>query len=161
MTQLKAIRAKCKECSGGSPKAVKYCPMDGVNSARCPLWPFRFGVGPRTAAKKYGREFLDPKAMPEPAIALESITQDAEDAAGLAAQRYAAHIATHKAIKSGRLVRPSQCQKCGSRRGVHAHHEDYAKPLLVRWLCPRCHVAQHPRTQSDAIFVGSLEKAAV
>lgn len=72
MTQLKAIRAKCMDCSG-TWKAVKFCTMDGVNSTRCALWPFRFGVSPKTARKHFGDRFLDPDAMPSAQEGLESV----------------------------------------------------------------------------------------
>ena len=62
---LVAIRKHCLDCSSGSIKEVKHCPCDGVHSTRCFLWPFRFGKRPKTAAKKYGAEFLDPAAMHE------------------------------------------------------------------------------------------------
>lgn len=39
---LKAIRAKCCECSSGSVAEVRKCSV--VN---CPLWPLRFGVRPK------------------------------------------------------------------------------------------------------------------
>lgn len=35
---LKAIRAKCIDCSGGNKAEVRLCP-----SKTCPLWPFRSG----------------------------------------------------------------------------------------------------------------------
>ena len=38
---VKAIRAFCMECSGGSYSEVKCCPM-----YKCPLFPFRFGKNP-------------------------------------------------------------------------------------------------------------------
>ena len=72
MTQLKAIRAKCLVCSG-TWKAVKWCTMDGVNSTRCELWPFRFGVSSKTARKHIGPQFLDPHAMPSAQSSLESL----------------------------------------------------------------------------------------
>lgn len=34
------------------------------------------------------------------------------------------------------------CEICG-RQDVHAHHEDYSKPLEVIWLCPICHKKWH------------------
>ena len=41
LTPLKAIRAKCLECSGGSPKEVRFCPAED-----CSLFPFRLGKNP-------------------------------------------------------------------------------------------------------------------
>lgn len=43
-----------------------------------------------------------------------------------------------KALKSGRLVR-QPCEVCGSTVKVQAHHDDYSKPLDVRWLCFKHH----------------------
>lgn len=48
----------------------------------------------------------------------------------------------HRAIARGELVRGS-CEGCGSTENVHGHHDDYAKPLDVCWLCPVCHAAVH------------------
>ena len=45
-----------------------------------------------------------------------------------------------KALRAGRLIRPAECSKCGdASKDVHGHHEDYAKPLDITWLCQRCH----------------------
>lgn len=54
----------------------------------------------------------------------------------------AAHNAVARAIKSGNLQR-SPCQMCGTENHVHAHHDDYSKPLEVMWLCPIHHRARH------------------
>ena len=43
------------------------------------------------------------------------------------------------AVKSGRIIKPTNCSKCGKLRKVTAHHNDYFKPLEVRWLCYECH----------------------
>lgn len=45
------------------------------------------------------------------------------------------------AIKKGKLIRQS-CEKCGAEK-TDAHHDDYAKPLEVRWLCRSHHIAWH------------------
>jgi hypothetical protein len=44
-------------------------------------------------------------------------------------------------IFSGRLIR-QPCEVCG-RSQVVAHHDDYAKPLEVRWLCISHHRLHH------------------
>lgn len=56
-------------------------------------------------------------------------------------EKVAAHNAVNHAIESGRLVR-QPCEVCGAEPG-HGHHDDYSKPLDVRWLCARCHAATH------------------
>ena len=55
-----------------------------------------------------------------------------------------------KAIRDGRLVRPTVCEQCG-REGIRieAAHADYARRLEVRWLCQSCHRQwdrQQPKT---------------
>jgi hypothetical protein len=47
------------------------------------------------------------------------------------------------AVRDGRLERPAACQRCGRPGKVEAHHLDYARPLEVQWLCPKCHHAHH------------------
>lgn len=51
-----------------------------------------------------------------------------------------------KAIKRGDLVRPEVCEQCGKPGNgakINAHHDDYEKPLDVRWLCVQCHKRHH------------------
>ena len=55
-----------------------------------------------------------------------------------------AHLKVYRAVKSGRLVRPSACSQCGrSDSAIHGHHDDYSRPLDVRWLCTWCHGELH------------------
>lgn len=53
-----------------------------------------------------------------------------------------AHHAVEEAIKRNKLFR-LPCEVCGSSEMVHAHHEDYTKPLDVRWLCVAHHREHH------------------
>lgn len=56
-------------------------------------------------------------------------------------RRSAAHNAVARAIRRGELSR-RPCEQCGAAKTV-AHHDDYNKPLEVRWLCQPCHVRHH------------------
>lgn len=56
-------------------------------------------------------------------------------------KKYRAHCVVGRAIKTGKLV-TEPCEVCGS-ENVHGHHDDYDKPLTVRWLCAEHHVAWH------------------
>lgn len=55
-------------------------------------------------------------------------------------ERGAATRAVAYAIKKGRLVR-MPCEACGEK--AEAHHDDYSKPLAVRWLCRPHHMQHH------------------
>jgi len=57
LSPLKSIRKYCIECSGGSPKEVKLCPIED-----CPFYPFRFGKNPNRAGiggKGFPKEFVE------------------------------------------------------------------------------------------------------
>jgi cytochrome c553 len=63
-------------------------------------------------------------------------------------EKLLAHNELKKAIKDGFIVRRYNCEVCGSEgRGskskIHAHHDDYSKPLDVVWLCAKCHKMVH------------------
>jgi hypothetical protein len=46
---------------------------------------------------------------------------------------------------AARRPNPSRpCEACGARK-ADRHHDDYAKPLEVRFLCRRCHIRHHAR----------------
>jgi hypothetical protein len=57
--------------------------------------------------------------------------------------KQAARQAVSNAIRDGKIFRPASCQQCSSGARLHAHHDDYSKPLDVRWLCVPCHEAAH------------------
>lgn len=48
---LKAIRANCLQCVGGSSNEVKLC-----TSKTCYLYPFRFGKNPYSKRREYTDE---------------------------------------------------------------------------------------------------------
>lgn len=55
----------------------------------------------------------------------------------------AAHVIFNSAIRAGEVSRPSRCSKCNAECIPHGHHDDYTKPLKVRWLCASCHTLWH------------------
>jgi hypothetical protein len=59
-----------------------------------------------------------------------------------------AHQIVSSAIRSGSLI-PQPCERCMRAINVHAHHEDYTKPLDVIWLCSTCHGARHREINED------------
>jgi hypothetical protein len=56
---------------------------------------------------------------------------------------YAAHVILGNAVKNKTIVRADSCSKCSSIYKVEGHHDDYTKPLEVRWLCEPCHKEWH------------------
>ena len=69
-------------------------------------------------------------------------------------KKRAQHI-VEKAVKKGVLVNPNKCESCESdnifkdgRSGIQAHHTDYDKPLVVNWLCQKCHHEWHKNNKA-------------
>jgi hypothetical protein len=56
-------------------------------------------------------------------------------------------------IKRGRLKR-GLCEVCGTDFAVHGHHDDYNRPLVVRWLCGVHHKEWHERNGPGANIEG-------
>ena len=52
-------------------------------------------------------------------------------------EKVRAHWKLNQAVRSGK-IKKQPCEICKDTI-VHAHHDDYTKPLDVRWLCPACH----------------------
>lgn len=57
------------------------------------------------------------------------------------------------AVLTGRVIKPSECQRCSAVPSrIEAHHHDYTKPLDVEWLCKPCHAkADQERRAACAI----------
>lgn len=61
-------------------------------------------------------------------------------------ERYRAHLKVRRALTAGKLA-AAPCEVCGTTT-VDAHHDDYSKPLDVRWLC-RAHHAEHHHRMAE------------
>ena len=56
-------------------------------------------------------------------------------------EKFKAHIAVQSACRSGKLKKQN-CLICGI-GNTHAHHDNYAVPLNVVWLCHVHHMERH------------------
>lgn len=54
---------------------------------------------------------------------------------------------TNYAVKTEKLIKGS-CEVCGTNENIHAHHEDYTKPLQIKWLCSPHHTEAHKKMLS-------------
>lgn len=57
--------------------------------------------------------------------------------------KYKARMKLGNAVRDGRIEK-YPCEVCGATK-VQAHHDDYSKPLIVRWLCFNCHKKHHEK----------------
>jgi hypothetical protein len=62
-----------------------------------------------------------------------------------------AHTAVSNAIRDGRLFK-QPCEVCFS-NDVEAHHDDYSKPLDVRWLCVKHHAEHHVKEREKVLLI--------
>lgn len=57
-----------------------------------------------------------------------------------------ARKALNHAVAAGKII-PQPCEKCGKEK-AQGHHDDYSKPLSVRWWCAKCHSKHHNQKHS-------------
>lgn len=57
---------------------------------------------------------------------------------------------TQNAIVAGKLIK-QPCEICGNTES-QAHHDDYSKPLDVRWLCIKHHNEWHIKQREDKLW---------
>ena len=56
-------------------------------------------------------------------------------------EKHTAHKKLNAAVRHGKITQ-LPCEKCGDLR-THGHHDDYSKPLSVRWICAKHHKELH------------------
>jgi predicted RNase H-like nuclease (RuvC/YqgF family) len=57
--------------------------------------------------------------------------------------------------------KPDTCSKCGKKfdsQNIHAHHEDYKKPLDIVWVCRSCHMKIHVLMREKNVESNNLHK---
>jgi hypothetical protein len=80
-----------------------------------------------------------------------------------------------KAVREGKITRPSVCSECGETKKIDGHHEQYENALMVFWLCHKCHIRRHmlskkPKrvrfvfefnTEKEATIIDTLKKVRI
>lgn len=64
---------------------------------------------------------------------------------------FKARGAVTRAVRSGKLKRPDICEICKKEARIYGHHDDYTKPLDVKWLCQPCHSSLHQDLRREAL----------
>lgn len=116
------LLGKCKECTKADARAVRKNKIEYYREYDSK----RFREDPARRAYVFARAPGYRKDNPE---------------------KYRAHSLVNSAINCGRLKK-KPCERCGSLL-VHGHHEDYAKPLEVIWLCAIHHAERHKEIDAE------------
>lgn len=95
-------------------------------------------TGPLTAVDRR-RKFCSEKCQ-RTAAAASLRRRQAEHRARFP-QREVARQTLKNAILLGKIRRCTRCEECGEKAFTEGHHDDYAKPLFVTWLCRTCHAS--------------------
>lgn len=117
---------KCKECSKADT-AVRFA----QKMATDPIFQIVEGARQRAKSEKQRREGKAARAKPETTRGWRKRNPE----------KVRCHSAVARALRKGTLEK-QPCEECG-KTAVHAHHDDYTKPLEVRWLCAKHHGETH------------------
>ena len=65
-----------------------------------------------------------------------------------------ANSAVSGAMRLGLITPATECENCGIEKKTVGHHDDYRKPVDVRWLCQKCHMTWHATNGSGLLPKG-------
>lgn len=143
---------KCRVCGEEKPLMDFYSRTNGSLQRECKACWSAYVRANRLVKVDYYREYDRARAnLPHRVDARKRYSQtDQGKANGNRAKREylkrnpakrKATVAANNAIRDGRLIK-HPCEICGEVR-AQAHHDDYSKPLDVRWLCTKHHAEWH------------------
>ncbi len=138
----------CKGCGGHFPQIELYV---GITTHCKPCWREKVRKN-REKLADYYIQYDKARAMRPDRIEARRAyaqTENGKEHIALARkawqvgnpERRAAHIKVSNAIRDGKLIK-APCEVCGSQVS-DAHHDDYSKPLDIRWLCKTHHGEHH------------------
>lgn len=116
---------KCKQCTCADTEARRLVKSKDLNWVESEL------ARHREKSRKCRELGLAAKSKPE------SVTKWALKNK----EKRRCHHIVNNAVRDGKLSRQS-CEVCGSEKS-EAHHEDYSRPLYVKWLCKKHHMERH------------------
>lgn len=120
----------CKACGQEKPKDEFY-----TRAAKCKPC-YRAAVKQNRLEKAdYYREYDRKRGNRQPTGYLKEYREKYPN-------KYRSHSLVNNSIRDGKL-HPEPCEVCGVTEKIHAHHDDYLKPLNVRWLCAAHHKQWH------------------
>jgi hypothetical protein len=68
-----------------------------------------------------------------------------------AEQKVRANGLVNMRLRRKKIAQPKCCEICGAEKNrLDKHHDDYAKPGEVRWLCRSCHMKLHWSNKQSA-----------
>lgn len=128
---------QCRSCTAGYHRAYRAT----RKASGRPVAP--------SDSTKERRRLSEASRLRDPAVRAKRAAQmrDYAKAHGTA-EHHRARWQVSRAIKAGRLTR-KPCEVCGVQK-VHAHHDDYSKPLDVRRLCNEHHRQHHAAARGQA-----------
>ena len=141
--------SKCKECTKAAVKANRDKKIDYYK--HYDAWRFQNDPRVRERHARYRNTEDCMKSMVTSRAKYDNANPE----------KRAAHVLLGNAVRDGRVIKPENCSACGNftpSRRLHGHHEDYAKPLEVVWLCIDCHSSHHNPQNEDFTPIRKSDK---
>ena len=113
-------------------------------------WNHKFREANKKALKKYRENNVEKNR--------NSTRVSIEKAHNKYPEKVLARKQLRNAIRRGE-IRRQPCEVCGQSEKIHGHHEDYTKPLDVKWLCPDHHALRHRNLYKNLPYQEFLEIA--
>lgn len=126
VTHRDKVQSSCKKCDNKRHILWRKNNPEKVREMSS-LQRIRYPDKMRAFVRKYHQE--------HPEVAKKALKKWAKKNS----HKISAHRKVYYALKIGKLKR----KKCYCGKVAQAHHEDYSKPLDVKWLCDLHHKARH------------------
>jgi hypothetical protein len=143
----------CTKCKIERPPALFYMRRGGGLVAQCKPCTLARQKARRDADREASRAYHRAYYAANRAKAMARINAYRESEP----RKAQARAAVIRAVRSGAMVR-LPCERCGSTPS-HGHHDDYSRPLDVRWLCAQHHADYHRELRKVSHDINDNEAA--